>query len=138
MGSRVPRRPPGAARGGAAPGGACAPWSWSPAPLRPQIFYILQKLVICNFYGNFAMFPYRNTYISLFYFCWCLKQGYNMFFMSCCVYQIHINIDMVSCDVMLKSLPIHNFRFGAFEIVNLDCTRAIDFFNMKWPFPPGK
>src|SRR4051812_20358003 len=58
--------------------------------------------------------------------------------MSCCVYQIHINIDRVSCHVMLESLPIHNLTFGAFKIVNLDCTGAVYFFNMKWSFPPGK
>src|ERR1041385_6133537 len=83
---------------------------------------------------RFAMIPYRNTYLFLFCFCRCLKQGCNMFFMSCCAYYIYINIDGISRYVMLESLPIHNLRFGAFKIVNLDCTRPVDFFDMKWPF----
>src|ERR1041385_785585 len=84
------------------------------------------------------MFPYRNTYLFLFCFCWCLKLGCNIFFMSCCVYYIYINVDGISLHVMLESLPIHNLRFGAIKIVNLDCTRAVYFFDMKWPFPSGK
>src|SRR4051812_27751643 len=82
----------------------------------------------------FTMFPYRNTYLFLFCSCWCMKQGCNMFFMSCCVYQIYFNIDRVSCHVMLESLPIHNLRFGAFKIINLDCTGVIHFFDMKRSF----
>src|SRR3954467_2261794 len=87
---------------------------------------------------RFAMFPYCNTYRFLFCFCRCLKQGCNMFFMSCCAYYIYINIDGISRHVMLESLPTHNLGFGAFKFVNLNCTRPVDFFDMKWPFPPGK
>src|SRR3954467_4968508 len=81
----------------------------------------------------FAMFPYRNTYLLLFGFCWCLKQGCNIFFMSCCVYQIYINIDRISRHVMFESLPIHNLRFGVVKIVDLNGTGALDFFDMNGP-----
>src|ERR1041385_2067670 len=86
----------------------------------------------------FTKFSYRITYLFGFYCCWCLTQCCNMFFMSSYLYHIHFNIDGVSCHVMLESLPIHNLRFGAIKIVNLDCTRAVDLFDMKWPFPSGK
>ena len=130
----LPARPGGGAR----QGGAWTPWRSSPAPLRLRILLILQKLVIRNFYGGSRCFLTVLHTFSLFCFCWRLKQGCNMFFVSCCVYYIHINIDRVSCYVMFKSLPIHNLRFGAFKIVNLNCTRPINFFNMKWSFPPRK
>src|SRR3954467_4068855 len=127
-------RPGGRAR----QGGAWTPWSSCPAPLRLRILVILQKLVIRNFYGGLRCFLTVIHTFSLICFCWCLKQGCNMFFVTCCVYYIHIYVDRVSCYVMFKSLPIHNLRFGAFKIVNLNCTKPIDFFNMKWSFPPGK
>src|SRR4051812_10053506 len=54
------------------------------------------------------------------------------------MYYIHINIDRVSCHVMLESLPIHDLWSGAFKIVNLDCTEVVYFFNMVRSFPFGK
>src|SRR3954463_11821088 len=78
-------------------GGAWTPWSSCPAPIRLRILLILQKLVIRNFYGGSRCFLTVLHTFSLFCFRWRLKQGCNMFFVSCCVYYIHINIDRVSC-----------------------------------------
>src|SRR4051812_8083933 len=101
-------------------------------------FSIFAKTLKNKLLLTFAMFPYRNTYLFLFCSCRCLKPGCNMFFMSCCVYGIYIHIDRISCHVMFESLSIHNLRFGAFKIINLDCTGAIYFFDMKRSFPSGK
>src|SRR3954469_5748496 len=87
---------------------------------------------------TFAMFPYRNTYLFLFYSCRSLKLGCNMLFMSSYIYHVHIHIDWITCHIMFESLSIHNLRFGAFEIIDLDCTRPIYFFDMKRSFPYGK
>src|SRR4051812_34120656 len=38
----------------------------------------------------FTKFSYRITYLFLFYSCWRLNLGCNMFFMSGCAYCIHI------------------------------------------------
>src|ERR1041385_8655093 len=50
------RRTPGWPGGRPRQGGAWAPWSSSPAPLRPQIFLIFEKLIIWNFYGGSRCF----------------------------------------------------------------------------------
>src|SRR4051812_32649636 len=105
-------------------------WAWN----FPNFAKTLKNKLLLTF----AMFPYRNTYLFLFCSCRCLKLSCTMFFMSCCVYHIHIHIDRITCHVMFESLSIHNSRFGAFKIINIDCTGAIYFFNMKRSFPFGK
>src|SRR3954469_19163162 len=61
-----------------------------------------------------------------------------MFFMSTCIYHVCIHIDWITCHIMFESLYIHNLRFGAFKIIDLDSTGPIYFFNMKRSFPSGK
>src|SRR4051812_5324167 len=136
--SGVPRRVTDAARRGGVPGCLLDPmellsgstWAWN----FPNFSKTLKNKLLLTF----SMFPYRNTYIFLFCSCRCLKPGCNMFFMSSCVYHIHNHIDRISFHVMFESLSIRNLRFGAFKIINLDCTRAIYLFYMKRSFPSGK
>src|SRR3954470_8929514 len=85
-----------------------------------------------------AMFPNSNTYLFLLCSCRSLKLGCNMLFMSSYIYHVYIHIDWITCHIMFESLSIHNLRFGAFEIIDLDCTRLIYFFDKKRPFPFGK
>ena len=102
---------------GGAPGGLMGPlellsgstWAWN--------FPYFAKTLKSKLLLTFAMFPYRNTYIFLFCSCRCLKLAYNMFFMSCCVYHIHILIDRITYHVMFESLSIHNLGFGSFKII---------------------
>ena len=102
-GLRVPRRPSGTARRWGAPGGRLGPldllsgstWAWN--------FPNFAKTLKIKLLLMFVMFPYRNTYLFLFCSCWCLKPDCNMFFVSCCVYHIYINIVRISCHVMLVS-----------------------------------
>jgi len=86
----------------------------------------------------FTKFSYRITYLFLFWFCWRLTKCFYMFYMGDHLYHIDIYIDGITCYVMLESLSIHDLWFGAFKIVNLDCTRVVDFFNVIRFFPFGK
>src|SRR3954471_16488760 len=75
---------------GGAPGGLLGPlellsgstWAWN--------FPNFAKTLKSKLLLTFTMFPYRNTYLFLFCSCRCLKLGCNMFFMSFCIYHVHI------------------------------------------------
>ena len=136
--SEAPRRVPGATRRGAAPGGLLGPLELLSGSTRAWNFPNFAKTLKNKLLLMFAMFPYHDTYIFLFCSCRCLKLGSNMLFMSCCVYHIHIHIDRISFHVMFESLSIHNLSFGALKIIDLDCTGAIYFLDMKSSFPSGK
>src|SRR4051812_8120746 len=96
------RRPPGAARKGGAPGGHPGPVKLLSGSTRAWNFPSFAKTLKIKPLLTFAMFPYRNTYLFLLCSCWCLEPGCNLFFMSCCVYHIYVNIDKISCHVMLE------------------------------------
>ena len=136
--SRAPRRVPGAARRGAAPGGLLGPLELLSGSTRAWNFPNFAKTLKSKLLLKFAMFSYHNSYLFLFCSCRSLKLGCNMFFMSTCIYHVCIHIDWITCNIMFESLSIHNLRFGAFEITDLDSTGPIYIFNMKRSAPSGK
>src|SRR3954469_22196490 len=139
--SRSPGHPGGCLvrpGGVAAPGGLLGPLELLSGSTRAWNFPNFAKTLKRKLLLTFAVFSYHNSYLFLFCSCRSLKLGCNMFFMSTCIYHVCIHIDWITCHIMFESSSIHNLRFGAFEIINLDCTRPIYFFDMKRSLPSGK
>src|ERR1041385_545733 len=115
VGVRVQGTQEGAWRGqeGAAPGGLLGPLEFLSGSTRAWNFPNFAKTLKSKLLLTFTMFPYHNTYLFLFCSCRSLKLGCNMFFMSSCIYHVHIHIDRITRHVMFESLSIHNLRFGA-------------------------
>ena len=108
--SRAPRRVPGAARRGAAPGGLLASLELLSVSTRAWNFPNFAETLKSKILLTFVMFSYHNSYLFLFCSCRCLKLDCNMLFMSPCIYHAHIHIDRITCHVMFESLSIHNLR----------------------------
>src|SRR4051812_47093387 len=124
--------------GGAAPGGLLASLELLSSSNQAWNFPNFAKTLKSNFLLTFVMFSYHNSYLSYFCSCLSLKPGCNMFFIGTCIYHVCIHIYWITCHIMFESVSIYNLRFGAFEIIDLDGTGPIYFFNMKRSFPSGK
>src|ERR1041385_5359351 len=124
--------------GGGAPGGLLGPLEFLSGSTRAWNFPNFAKTLKSKLLLTFVMFPYRNTYLFLFCSCRSMKLGCNMLFVSLCIYHLQVHIDWITYHMMFESLSIHNLRFGAFKIIDLDCTRPIYFFDKKRSFPSRK
>ena len=117
--------------------GARPPPSWRPRVLPGLLLIFLnipkrRNIALKLFWSRFT---YRTTYLFLFGVWNVPKSVPYVFLWGYGFNNIGFNIYGITWDIMFDSLTVHHSRIGAFSVVDLDSSGAINFFDDIWSFP---